>query len=405
VEEITDGLDSAEYMDRSLRGRNNMTRVVHESLFQRLGGAVKGVVAGAIMIVIAFPLLFLNEGRAVNRYKTLKEGGGAVISVSADGVEPVNDGKLVHVTGRAITGDVLTDPVFGISAGALKMKRVVEMYQWKEKSRSRSESKTGGSRTTTTMYSYSRVWSEDLIPSENFDEVEGHENPEAFPFSSMEMIAEPITVGAFTLPESLVRKIRHYESFPVGSDFPVPEDLAGSVRLHDSGFYIGEDPGEPRVGDTRIRFETADPADVSIIACQVKDSFEPYAAQTGGTIELLETGIHSADAMIQSAQEKNKALTLVLRIVGFAMMFIGLLLILKPLSVAADILPIAGRIIGAGTGIIGFFLAAFLSLATIAVAWIFYRPLLGGLILIVAVGSAAVVIRKLKSAKPVKQTA
>ena len=80
-------------------------------------------------------------------------------------------------------------------------------------------------------------------------------------------------------------------------------------------------------------------------------------------------------------------------------MFIGLIAIFKPLSVIADILPILGTIVGAGTGLIAFLLAAILSLITIAVGWIVYRPLLGIILLAVAVGLTVAIKGKLKSAK------
>ncbi len=74
-------------------------------------------------------------------------------------------------------------------------------------------------------------------------------------------------------------------------------------------------------------------------------------------------------------------------------------MIFKLLSVIADVLPILGDIVGAGTGIISFLLAAILSLITIAIAWIVYRPLLGIILIVIAVGLAVAIKGKLKSAK------
>ncbi|RLE22314.1 MAG: hypothetical protein DRJ08_04300, partial [Acidobacteria bacterium] len=107
----------------------SFTDVTNQSWFGRIGGAIKGILVGLVMIVIAFGLLFWNEGRSVERYKTLKEGSGAVVLSKADSVDPKNEGKLVHVTGKADTTETLKDPVFEISAQALKLERSVEMYQ------------------------------------------------------------------------------------------------------------------------------------------------------------------------------------------------------------------------------------------------------------------------------------
>lgn len=51
-------------------------------------------------------------------------------------------------------------------------------------------------------------------------------------------------------------------------------------------------------------------------------------------------------------------------------MMIGLNLILRPLSVVADVLPIAGTIVGAGVGVVAFLVAAPATLLTIAIAWL-----------------------------------
>lgn len=139
------------------------------------------------------------------------------------------------------------------------------------------------------------------------------------------------------------------------------------------------------------------PSEVSIVTKQINNTFEPYTAKTGGNINLLQVGSHSADAMINKEQSSNKTLTWILRVVGFFLMFLGINLILKPLSVIADMLPLLGNIIQAGTGIIALLLSAALSLITIAIGWIVYRPLLGILLLIAALGLAFAVGSKLKT--------
>jgi hypothetical protein len=110
--------------------------------------------------------------------------------------------------------------------------------------------------------------------------------------------------------------------------------------------------------------------------------------------------------MFQSAMRSNTILTWVLRLVGFLVMMIGLNMVLKPLSVVADVIPFVGNIVGAGTGLIAFLVAAVVSLLTIAVAWLFYRPLLG--IAILAVVAALVVgiwmlLGRAKKRAPVRQ--
>lgn len=123
--------------------------------------------------------------------------------------------------------------------------------------------------------------------------------------------------------------------------------------------------------------EAALPGAVSVIAKQTANSFEPFVAKAGGTIEMLETGTVSADAMFTAAHQANKFMTWLLRLVGFILMFVGFSLLFRPLSVLADVVPMIGSIVGVGTGFVSFLLSLPLSLLVISVAWIFYRPLVG----------------------------
>lgn len=376
---------------------DSYTEVTNQSWFGRIGGAIKGILVGLILFIAAFPLLFWNEGRSVKRYKTLKEGGGAVISVSAETVDTNNEGKLVHMTGTAVTEQTLTDPVFGISANALKLKRTVEMYQWEENSKSETKKKVGGGTETVTTYSYSKKWASRAINSGNFKRPDGHQNPGTMPYEEWTEYASPVTVGAFTLSPSLLGKVGRYQGLPVPADEPLPTELEEKASVSDSGYYIGNDPASPQIGDVRIRFQVVNPTEISLMAKQVGNTFEPYKTSVGGNIELLRDGVFTAEAMIEKAQQSNRILTWVLRLVGFLMMMIGLNMIFKPLSVVADVLPFLGSIVGAGTGIIAFLIALILSLVTIAIAWIFYRPLLA--IGIIAVVVVLIVLTRMKVKK------
>lgn len=382
--------------------QDRFTEVTSQSWLSRIGGAIKGILVGLMLFILAFPLLFWNEGRAVKTYKTLKEGGSIVVSVAADSVDPSNAGQLIHVTGRADTQATLTDPVFAVSANALKLRRTVEMYQWKESSSSETTKKLGGGTETVTEYSYSREWSSRPINSESFKKPAGHRNPDSMPYASAEQVADRITLDAFTLSPGLVNKIDSFEPLLIASDTPLPKAIKKSGQVYDSGFYIGLDAANPQVGDIRVKFAMVKPVDVSVIAKQIGNTFEPYIAKARGSIELLQVGIHPADAMIQAAQDSNTMLTWLLRLGGFICMMMGLNLFLRPLSVIADVVPIAGTVVGAGAGIIAFLVAAPITLITIGIAWIFYRPLIGIVLIVIAVGFTLALKGKLKSAKSAK---
>ena len=102
---------------------------------------------------------------------------------------------------------------------------------------------------------------------------------------------------------------------------------------------------------------------------------------------------HSAAEMFKTAQEENAMIKWALRVVGVIVMFIGCSMMVKPLSVLADVIPPLGSLVGFASGLAAFFVSATFSLMTISVAWIFYRPLLGIALLVGAVASFIVAFK------------
>ena len=192
------------------------TVVTRESYFSRIGNSIKGIGAGFVLFIVAFPLLFWNEGRAVRRAKTIEKGKGAVISVKADQIDPANEGKLIHFSGKAVTGDTLQDPIFQVSANAIGLVREVKMFQWREHSTTSTKKNLGGSEEKVTTYTYDKAWGETQNDSSQFHDQNGHANPE-MPYKRETLTAQNVTVGAFTLPATLISSISGTLAMPEDS--------------------------------------------------------------------------------------------------------------------------------------------------------------------------------------------
>jgi Transmembrane protein 43 len=368
---------------------DSVTVTSSQSWFSRLGASIKSVLIGLVLFVVAFPVLFWNEGRAVQTAKSLEEGAGAVVTVPADAVDPGKEGKLVHVSGPVSTEGELVDPELGVQSQGVKLIRRVEMYQWKEDEKSEKKKKLGGGEETVTTYTYEKSWSHDAIDSSSFQESGGHENPGSFPIQENTVVADPVHVGSFTLSDEQVEQLSEGRPLQVTEAMreAVPEPLGPQLQVSEGRFYLGETPGAPQVGDVRISFEVVNPETASLIGVQTGETFVAYQAEAGDSILMVEEGTHTADEMFKAAQAANTVMTWIIRAGGFLMMFIGLIAVFKPLSVFADVVPLFGTMLGAGLGIFSFLLAAALSTVTIAVAWIFYRPLLGiGLLVLALAG-------------------
>ncbi|HWQ54197.1 MAG TPA: TMEM43 family protein [Bryobacteraceae bacterium] len=383
---------------------DGFTEVTTQGLGSRLLQSIKGVLLGLVLFVAGFPVLWFNEGYAVKTARSLSQGAHDVISVMPDRVDPANEGKLVHVAGLATTTETVADPLFKVSAQGIRLRRTVEMYQWKESSSSRKEKDVGGSETTRTTYRYAPVWSEQAIESAAFKRPEEHQNP-AMPFRSADYVADRVMLGAFRLNGDQVARLTGGDPVDV-SAAGLPDSIRGRAHPLESGFQIG-DPASPKVGDLRITFSRLKPVEVSVVARQLGDRFEAYSAKAGGAIELVAMGVQSADAMFARAQTENVVRTWILRGVGLILMLIGLALVLNPLATFGDVVPFVGSLLRAGVGVLSFVVALCLSLLTIAVAWITFRPLVGVTLL---AGAALLVygtvrFRKRAAAKPKGLTA
>src|SRR5688572_23042713 len=232
---------------------DSYTETTTKSWSSRLGESIKGVLFGLVLIVGSCAFLFWNEGRAVQTQRSLTEGASLVVAGDAARVDPANDGKLVHISGDLKAGAPLADPEFAVSASALRLVRVIEMYQWKEEQRTETRKNVGGSEETVTTYEYVRTWSESRIDSSRFKRQEGHINPQ-MRYRGASYTARDATLGAFRPGANVI------EMLPANQDVPLDSSLVeklrgrvgGPVTAADGRIYLGENPSSPRIGDLRV---------------------------------------------------------------------------------------------------------------------------------------------------------
>lgn len=358
------------------------------------------------------------------------------------------DGELVCGTAMVTTEDSLSDAQFGIGAKAIALKRKVEYYQWIEHSSETKEDKLGGKEVTTTTYTYSKEWVSRPVESGQFkDPAYQKLNTVLTTYEDQDQWAENVSFGAYKLNESLIHSISSreamnlaiskdlltqldksaktaYERFygvkqqPVQPAQPVqptqPAVLSDSAKavadslqavndsinkamanaenkkdleyVHQAGnvLYFGRVPGAPEVGDVRVTFEKVVPAKVTVMAVVDGDTFKPFKAKNGKRFETLVMGKKTGDEIIEDAQDANSMWTWVFRILGIFLVVTALKMIFGFLSMILKVVPFLSSIMGFGVGIICWVIGVAWSLIIIAIAWIFYRPVLGIILLAIA---------------------
>jgi hypothetical protein len=374
------------------------TDVDTKSWGSRIGGALTGVLLGIILIPVSFYAVFWNESHGLHTAQSLQQTEKMLISIPISPLNPNNDMKPVYLTGVATTNDKLTDADFGLSENAIKLNRQVLMYQWEEHENVKTEKEVGGSEKETRTYDYQPVWSEKLIQSNQFKEVNGHETPAVKPMESLYQSATNVTLGDFTLSPDLVKSINGESQLEFSTYDPskLQARLNKSVQHVNDYFYIGASAQTPAVGDLKVFIHEVKPQTVSVIAAQSGHTLQPYLAPAGQTVGLVAMGEVPVSVMIHDAEAENQLLTWVWRFCTLLAMIIGVSLIMRPIVVLADFIPFFGSLVGFGTGLIALVCGLFLWGSASAIAWFVVRPVwaVGIMVIVILLGYFLVHSRK-----------
>ncbi|MBF0563329.1 MAG: TMEM43 family protein [Alphaproteobacteria bacterium] len=383
-------------------GFDSVTEVTSEGWGSRIFGSIAGVVFGLVLFIVAFPLLIWNESRAVDTATALAEGRAAVVSVKADSIAAANEGHLVYVHGHLSAGETLV-PKTVMSEPALKLRREVEVYQWEETKKSVTEKELGGSTTTRTTYSYKKEWSGHLHDSNAFHVHEKHHNPTSMPLENSTSVVEGAKLGAFRLTNPVLNLLNGYHSVPEQAQAAlVRRDVHKSTTVQGEWAYAGN-PVQPEVGDFRVKYSYVPLTEASVIGRQSDGAIETYTTRNGHELVMGEMGLVSPDSMFKAEEQGNAILTWALRVGGWIAMLIGMMLIVRPLSVLADVIPFLGDVLSAGVFLVAFPVSLCLTLVTVSIAWIMVRPMIGIPLLVVGVALLALpVLRRRRRAAEAK---
>ena len=347
-------MSSDSYTDISSQSSDSYTDISSQGWFCA-GDAFLALPFGLILFLASFVVLFWNEGRTVRTAKALAEGQAAVVSIPSDRVNAANEGKLVHISGEATTDQTLEDPQFHISARAIRLRRLVKMYQWRERSQTQTRKKLEGARSGSPPPHIPRIG-----PMARSTRATSRGRTGIRTRARSRSRGGRPTPGPSSWAPSgcppLVSQIDRFEPLPVGDAErdALPPNLKDQLKVDNGRYYRGKDPAHPEVGDVMVEFQQVRPTTVSLLAQQAGDSFQPFRTRAGDAINRLQVGMVTADAMFQAAVAENHLLTWVLRLVGFVLMAAGIGLVLGPLAVFADVIPLLGSIVRGGTGLIAF---------------------------------------------------
>ena len=399
----------------------------HHSYGSRVKQSAKNILFGIILVIVSIILLAWNEKNFIKTKKSLDEWAAVVVEASANELDSSLEGKEVHVYWEtASSAEALKDESFWIVVDDLKLARTVEMYQWYEESHESCTDNYWWSEDCTTTYEYKKDRSDDHINSSNFYESAWHSNPTNWQYESAEREKTPITLWVYSLDWVFTKQLTNYTDInlneqnvinPAGESNSSQEpsiddnnntylydnnDSSANTNFHINGnhIYIGSDENSPNVWDLRITFSSLKEWTVSVIWKQYNNHITSYPTSIEGkSIALLEQWVVSAETMFANAQDANKTMTWIIRLVGLLLMFAGFAMMFELIETLAKLLPFLANILWVGTRIIAFCLTLVVWFVTIGIAWIAVRPVIWISCLVVAAAWITLLVKKKKNGK------
>ena len=318
------------------------------------------------------------------------------------------DGKLIYGVSKIRTDDILADGLFEVKVNAVKLIRSVEYYQWVEVKQTESDKNYEGKERTRTVYTYERQWTDKPVDSEKFEKPQ-YRNRVIIEVRGMEKYADLVYWGAYELPLFLRSNVDGVT--PVMIEISRGGKAAWENRLRESALkhngqdsssladeyfhlfrantvHLGANPASPRVGDMRATVTYIPPGrDLSVIA-QVQGSTlaEYVSPKNGKSFHSVQNGVVSLEAMFKEEYATNTASTWAYRLIGFCFILFGLRCMFNLVTNLFAKIPVLGSIVNVGASSGCLFIGLVWSSIIVGVAFLFYRPLTGLIVLLVAVG-------------------
>jgi len=342
-------------------------------------------IVGIIMIIVGCGILFWNEGRAVKTAVSLEEGQRDItVPESLNVVFDENNGKLVLVSGKLNIQDALIDNDYGISINCVKLRRVVQVYQWYETEDQVNVETPDHDSHTQKSYSYATDWFEYHIDSSHFYNTLGHHNPhqDSWPANSTIHTNSRVKIGNYLLGKDVKDMFLDFKPFT--SD---KKTLAEGIKIYAGLYYHSANLWRPEVGDYRVQFTYTgrDGEEFTVVGRQSGREIRPYRTESGEELLILHQGIRSAAEVFRTEHFNNKTSTWIYRLGGWMIMFLGLSCVSNLAEMIISEHYFLRQIFGPGIAPLQMSASIALTLAIIGVGWIWYRPLVGGALVAISI--------------------
>ncbi|HPI78080.1 MAG TPA: TMEM43 family protein [bacterium] len=327
---------------------------------EKIVGGTACFVMGLAMFSGSLYMIYWNESR---KDVSVVAKTSVVIDAGNPAANRVENEKLVSATGQLTSGKTIGDGLYLKPDNYIATQRVVEMYAWKQVKREKKNSSDESSGKKTT-YSYSKKWMREPDMSDRFKYAEGHHNPPKA-IDDAETRAEDAKVGAYSFDMAVV-ELPSYKKLALSNENTT---IKGGAALADSDYiFKGEGSlSSPEIGDLRIGYKIIESGRMATIMGKLdNDRVTSYDAGEYGKIFRIFDGTKESAV---GALHKE----FLLRLWGFragalALMWMGISLMIGPLTVSMNIMPADGAKGRVVIGFAAFIISLVLSAAAIIVS-------------------------------------
>lgn len=374
-------------------------RVERKSFGERILNSFAALLIGILLFIGSFVILFINEGREnfanYARAATLYEQG-----------KTYGENDLVYITGTLSASTYASDNYLN-EGQYIYVERIVEMYAYVEHEHSETRENLGGSSETIYTYTYSTDWTHSPQKTSSF-KGDNNEKPQDIPANydtwidnmpnSASSRAAGITINGIAIASGLEFSGAGNLALTSGdvSGLAANESVAGGIIYRANNGSAGS----TKVGDVRIRFAAIKASDNGLLLAKfANNKFEPFLTKKDATLFRFFAGVESQSEAVSILNAEYRTLLWILRLVGFLMMFFGLMLAASPVTTLLSVIPIFAKIGRFAYGIVAFITSLILTSLTILIAIIFNNVYLaiGAVILLIVI--VVLILRSKKKGK------
>uniref|UniRef100_A0A8D9DYC8 Transmembrane protein 43 homolog n=1 Tax=Cacopsylla melanoneura TaxID=428564 RepID=A0A8D9DYC8_9HEMI len=267
-------------------------------------------VLGLFLGVLGIVTIYLNETHAIDLTIHYNKAINKVTEIDSNHFSSEHDGKLVYLHGRLQVDEPLTEPEYGISIQAVKLRQRVQMFQWVEEVKD-------------FQHTYEGQWKHKIIDSTKFLRNETHRNPTSFPLESKMYLSEGVRVGEYYLSDEYKQEFKDFTQ--ITSD-ERPENR--NIKMHFGLYYHSGNVWKPDIGDVRVQFAYAglhdDPVSVVGKLMEGRTVYPYYNMTSGYHIKYIHTGPKvSLEDLLHTGHSKNIWTIRLFRVLAIALLFLS----------------------------------------------------------------------------------